>query len=424
MYFQLLKRVLRETDKRLVAIFLWNMGVRGIRSVRMHKRRLRRGQFFPPFLHISITNRCNLRCQGCWVDVTGRPHDMPLDALDALIDQARAMGNSYFGLLGGEPLLHGQLLKIFERHRDCYFQLFTNGHFLTDEVAAELRRLGNVTPMVSIEGTELVSDQRRGGRGDVWDRSIAGLEACVRNKLLTGVCTSLCQSNIDDLLTEAWLDRLIEMGAFYAWYYIYRVVGPKATPELALTPEQQVRERRFVVRMRTKKPIALVDTYYDHRGAALCPAATGFTHHVSPYGQIEPCPVIQLATDSIHDGRPLADTLNDSAYLAEFRRLSAETTRGCLILERPDLLIELAKRHGATDTTLRGTVIEELTRLAHRHSQYTPGQEIPERSWAYWLLKRFWFNDFGVYAQHFEPNDYVGPGSDRSGRDGESEILT
>lgn len=32
-----------------------------------------------------------------------------------------------------------------------------------------------------------------------------------------------------------------------------------------------------------------------------------------------------------------------------------------------------------------------------RPSQYDPGHEIPERSWAYRLLKRFAFNDFGAY---------------------------
>jgi hypothetical protein len=35
--------------------------------------------------------------------------------------------------------------------------------------------------------------------------------------------------------------------------------------------------------------------------------------------------------------------------------------------------------------------------MESRPSQYGPGQEIPERSWAYRLAKRFWFNDFGAY---------------------------
>src|SRR5207244_4488742 len=178
-----------------------------------------------------------------------------------LIGEAQAAGNSFFGILGGEPFMHPELLEILAAHTDCYFQVFTNGQFITADVATELRRLGNVTPLVSVEGSEIVSDQRR-GRSDVWSKTMAGLQHCLDNKVLTGVCTSLCQTNIDDLLTEAWVDRLIEMGVLYAWYHVYRPMGPHANPELSLTPEQQLRARRFVVEMRARKPIILIDAYY------------------------------------------------------------------------------------------------------------------------------------------------------------------
>ncbi len=103
---------------------------------------LKKGEFFPPFLYLSVINSCNLRCQGCWVDVAAKQHRIEVDAANHTIAQAKAMGNSFFGILGGEPFMHKDLLKIFEANRDVYFQVFTNGHFITDEVAAELRRLG------------------------------------------------------------------------------------------------------------------------------------------------------------------------------------------------------------------------------------------------------------------------------------------
>ena len=72
MYLRMAKRVLLETDKRLVAKFLWNMGVKGTLSVVKYKRRMKAGKFFPPFLYVSVINSCNLRCQGCWVDVAAK----------------------------------------------------------------------------------------------------------------------------------------------------------------------------------------------------------------------------------------------------------------------------------------------------------------------------------------------------------------
>ena len=42
-------------------------------------------------------------------------------------------------------------------------------------------------------------------------------------------------------------------------------------------------------------------------------------------------------------------------------------------------------------------------------SQYDPGHEIPERSWAYRFAKRLWFNDYGAYGTHFRQENWQRP---------------
>ena len=397
MYLKMAKRVLMETDKRLVWKLAYNFGFKGALSVHKHKKRLKRGEFFPPFLYVSVINSCNLRCQGCWVDVAAKQEKIDVEAMSKLIGEAKEMGNSFFGILGGEPFMHPQLLEILERHPDCYFQIFTNGQFITDEIAKKLRKLGNATPLISVEGNEIISNERR-GRSDVYNKTMQGIQNCLNNKLLTGVCTSLCKSNIDDLLTEEWVDKLIDMGVMYTWYHIYRVAGPDPNPELALSPEEQLRARKFVVDIRARKPIGVIDAYFDHDGTALCPAATGLSHHINPWGDIEPCPVIQFATDSIHDeSKTLKEKFVQSEFLKDFRHVVQQNTRGCIILERPDLLEDLVKKHGAKDSTFRKQAMQELQNLETRTSQYSPGNEVPEKSWVYRIAKKFFFNDFGVY---------------------------
>jgi MoaA/NifB/PqqE/SkfB family radical SAM enzyme len=303
--------------------------------------------------------------------------------------------------------MHPQLFEILEAHPDCYFQIFTNGQFITEEKARRLRAIGNATPLISVEGNQIVSDERR-GRSDVLSRTMDGLHNCLRHKVLTGVCTSLCQTNIDDLLTETWLDRLIELGVMYAWYHVYRPMGPDANPQLCLTPEQQLRARRFVVEMRAKKPIVIIDAYFDGQGKALCPAANGITNHINPWGGIEPCPIVQFATDNIHDGSKTLFEKFNSPFLNGFRRLAQQTTRGCIVLERPDLLKQLVEEHGAADNTARHTALAELAAMTPRPSQFNPENEIPEKSWAYRFAKRRWFNDFGVYDASLGRNSHGG----------------
>ena len=407
MIFSLVSRTLASADPRCIRKFMWNFGIKGSRSVMLFKKRMKSGEYFPPFLYISIINSCNLRCQGCWVDVTGPRTKIDVDDLNRIITDSKAHGNSFFGILGGEPFLYPELFEVLAAHPDAYFQVFTNGQFITREKAAAMRRLGNVTPLISIEGRKDVSDVRR-GKSDVYTKSMEGIRNCLAEKLLTGVATSVCQSNIDELLTEEWLDELIELGVHYTWFHTYRPVGPKITAELALRPDQAVRVREFVTSMRAKKPIAIIDAYYDHNGKALCPMATGISHHIGPGGHVEPCPIIQFATDHINDNESLFETITKSPFIKDFREASADSTRGCVVLERPDLVEELARKHGADDTTLRKTAMAELKSMTPRVSQYLPGREVKEKHWMYRLAKRFLFHDFGAYRD-FDADNWSPP---------------
>jgi hypothetical protein len=126
--------------------------------------------------------------------------------------------------------------------------------------------------------------------------------------------------------------------------------------------------------------------------------ATGISHHISPYGDVEPCPIIQFTRDTVRDRESLFDTMTQSAFLEDFRKTAAAATRGCIVLERPDLVRELVVKHGARDTTQRGTAMAELEALVPRHSQHSPGHEIPEDHWAYRFAKKHWFFGFGAYT--------------------------
>jgi len=390
--------MLREPDKRLLARFIWNFAWKGTRAVRRFERRLARGDdFFPAFLFISVTDRCNLACQGCWVTPLSPPRELEVETLDGIVRQAKAAGCFFFGIMGGEPLLHKGIFDLFGRHPDAYFLLFTNGTLITDAVAREMRRLGNVSPLVSVEGSRNVSDERRGGE-NVFDRTMAGIEHCRRNRLITGAATSVCRSNLHDLATESFIRELAERGVHYLWYYIYRPVGPRPEPELALDAGQVARLRRFIVDARDRSPVLIVDSYWDRDGRAFCPAAVGMAHHIGPGGDIEFCPPIQFALDSVRSGKSLAELFRDSAFLNDFREFAGEQTRGCVLMENPALLASFLLSQGARDTSGRGTAYRELGAMKASVSHHVPSAEIPERNAFYRFAKKYWFFGFGAYG--------------------------
>ena len=394
-HVRLAKRLVCEVSPRPLLKAL-AFGVKGICAVRRFNRRLERGKQFPAFMMISVTNRCNLRCQGCWVTATP-PTDMEPAMLERIIRECRSQGGRFFGILGGEPLLHEGLLDVLAKFSGEYFQLFTNGHRLDAGVAKRLRSLGNVTPLLSIEGLETVAAARRGA-SDVAAKSLQAVEHCKRQKLLTGVATSVCRSNFDQVVRREFLTDMIARRVQYAWYYIYRPVGPNPTPELCLTGDQIRQLRRFLVDARTWAPIIVVDTYWDADGRAVCPAATGISYHITPAGRVEPCPIIQCSCDAVDSDASLVDRVEASGYLRRFRTLAAGRTRGCILMEDPRLFRQFAMEEKAVDSSGRDRVLDELAAMRRCPSHDMGDEAIPERSVLYRFAKKHWFFGFGAYG--------------------------
>ena len=390
-------RLLRNTPPRLLAKFAWNLGWKGVCAVNAFKRRVARGEHFPAFVFISPTNRCNLNCEGCWVTQTRPPVDLPPEVFHRIVEAARRKGSHFFGVLGGEPLLYPHLFEVLSAYPDCYFQVFTNGTLLTDEVAREMRRLGNVTPLVSVEGLETESDRRRGSNG-VFGGAMRALAACREWGLITGVATSVCRSNYDEVVTPDFIDRVADRGAAYLWYYIYRPAGEQPSPEQALDEARILELRSFLVNQRLKAPLILVDAYWDADGQALCPAATGISHHVNPHGDIEPCPPIQFANDNVGADADVAEKFDNSGFLREFRDVAATRTRGCVLLEDPQAVAAWARQCGARNTSGRPDMPRQMAGMQPCPGHHLPGREIPERSLLYRFAKRHWFFGFGAYG--------------------------
>lgn len=391
-----MRRLAREVEPRILARFAWGLGWNAARGMRAFQSRRRRGEVFPAFLFLSITSRCNLRCIGCWSTAGGAARELDLATLDGVVAQAKRHGCRTIGLLGGEPLLHAGLLDLMGRHGDCYFVLFTNGTLVDRGLAAALGRLGNVTPLVSIEGGAAESDVRRGGSG-VFERTLEGLRCFSEAGLVTGVASSLCRSNVGELASESFVDALITRGVHYLWLYLYRPVGAVPAPDLCLDREQVLAVRRFLVEMRRRKPLLLVDSCWDAEGRALCPAAAGIACHVGPGGDLEPCPPVQLAGENVRDGA-LYELVTRSRSLRAFRELAGSTAQGCLLMEQPQALARAMAEAGARDSSGRGRVFEELAAMTPRASHDLAADAIPEPPGAYRFAKRRFLFGLGAYG--------------------------
>ena len=396
MLLRLAYRLATEISPRLAmkAGYLWVY--QGMKAIRAYRRRVRRGELFPPFLFLAITNACNLRCRGCWIESHGRPESLCEADVDRIIAAGKQQRSYFFTLLGGEPMLYPGWWEILRRHRDCYFQIITNGMFLTGENVARMRAAGNVTPLVSVDGPEEQNDERRGE--GVFRAAVEGLARLKKQKILFGIATTVTGRNLDEVVSDQYVRRFIDRGAMYLWYYVYRPVGADPSPEFTVSREQMVRLRRRLLELRRRHPILLVDTYWNAEGQAVCPAALGLGFHIGPRGSIEPCPPLSFACETVGDhGGDLFGAINASRFLRGFQEFVGQRTRGCVILERPHELAEYLRRASAADYSGRDA-LAELDASEPRTSHHLPGEEMPEDYWLYRVLKKQLFFGMGGYG--------------------------
>lgn len=183
------------------------------------------------------------------------------------------------------------------------------------------------------------------------------------------------------------------------WYYIYRPVGADAQPENALSKEQILQLRKFIVDQRCHAPLIIIDVYWGADGKAICPGATGMSHHISPSGYVEFCPPLQMAMEKLNDdGSNLVEICNNSEFLTSLRQMVANTTRGCILMEDPEKLANFLEEHGGIETTTRATFLEELKKMRPVPGHDMKDDAIPERNPLYRMLQKRYFFGFGAYG--------------------------
>jgi MoaA/NifB/PqqE/SkfB family radical SAM enzyme len=101
---------------------------------------------------LYLTDRCNLDCSYCTEYDNSRPHPR-LEDLRRWIAKIRSLGTMRIALVGGEPLLHPDVVVIVRYCRELGFatSLTTNGFLLTPELLAELEEAGLQVMQISVD---------------------------------------------------------------------------------------------------------------------------------------------------------------------------------------------------------------------------------------------------------------------------------
>ena len=249
------------------------------------------GVHVPPILVFSVTNKCNLHCEGCYNQALrgSAGAEMSDERLEKAVAEAKELGVSFIVFGGGEPLTRPTILRITEGYPEVLFMMFTNGLLITDAVLDKMAEKKNVVPIVSLEGYQGDTDGRRGeGVYKMLMKTISKLKA---KGVFWGTSLTMTRRNFNEAMNEEFVGKLVENGCKLFMLVEYTPVE-KGTEDWTLTEEQRSRVVPLRDSFRSKYPALFVALPWDEDEIGGClSAGRGFVH-ISAEGNVEPCPFV------------------------------------------------------------------------------------------------------------------------------------
>lgn len=330
---------------------------------------------------LDPTSACNLHCTGCWAAEYGNKLNLSFDEIDNIIEQGKDLGVYIYIYTGGEPLVRKKdLIALCEKHNDCVFLCFTNSTLIDEKFADDMLRVKNFIPAISLEGFEEATDGRR-GQG-VYNKVIHAMELLKARHLPFGISACYTSANMESITSSEFLDKIIELGAYFIWYFHYMPVGNDASPELLPTPEQ----REYIYHKirdeyRHTKPIFMMDFQNDGEYVGGCIAGGRRFLHINANGDCDPCVFIHYSDSNIRE-KTLLEALTSPLFMAyhDGQPFNENHLRPCPMLENPEMIQEIVARTGAHSTDLEST--ETVQHLTDKTQAYAENWvETADRLW-------------------------------------------
>lgn len=334
--------------KTLFQNFIINASLKG--SALQEEYRKKEGCNVPWAVLLDPTSACNLHCTGCWAAEYGHKLNLSLEEIDDIICQGKKLGIYMYIYTGGEPLVRKKdLIALCEKHPDCAFLSFTNGTLIDEAFCQKMLRVKNFVPAISLEGFVEANDARR-GQG-VYEKVMHAMDLLREHKLPFGISTCYTSANYQDISSEAFFDKIIDMGAMFVWFFHYMPVGNDAVPELMPAPEQRKTVYERIRAYRSTKPIFSMDFQNDAEYVGGCIAGGRNYLHINAAGDVDPCVFIHYSNANIRECS-LLDALKSPIFMAyhDGQPFNENMLRPCPMLENPQCLREMVKRTGAHST--------------------------------------------------------------------------
>ncbi len=315
-------------------------------SARIRTKSEESGEHIPPFLIASITNKCNLHCAGCYArankSCTDKKNDTFLSDKEWLkiFEEAKDMGISFILLAGGEPLLRYDVIKKATTIPEILFPVFTNGTMINGEYLSLFDKNRNILPILSIEGTEKITDDRRGE--GVYISLLNVMDRLNLSNIFYGVSITVTKNNLEEVTGKSFIQSLKDRGCKIFFYVEY---VPVSNDTADLAPEDKEREylKNVINEYRIQDDHTLFISFPgDEKASGGCLAAGRGFFHINYKGGAEMCPFSPYSDINVKD-TSLKDALKSKLFskLKDNNILNQDHIGGCVLFEQRELVESL-----------------------------------------------------------------------------------
>jgi MoaA/NifB/PqqE/SkfB family radical SAM enzyme len=301
------------------------------------------GEHIPPFLIASITSKCNLHCAGCYSRCNHATTDAePVSQLTSeewlkIFDEADELGISFILLAGGEPMLRRDIIEAAGKKQNILFPIFTNGTFIDEQYFALFDKCRNLVPIMSIEGSKEITDNRR-GKG-IYDKLIANMEEFRKRGLIFGASVTVTTQNYKEVTSDEFLNSLSDRGC-KAVIFVEYVPVTEESSELAPSDTEREYLMNEIQRLREERPEMVYIAFPgDEKSSGGCVAAGRGFFHINSHGGAEPCPFSPYSDVNIKSSS-LREAMHSPLFIAlqNGDKLLDDHDGGCVLYEKRELV--------------------------------------------------------------------------------------
>jgi MoaA/NifB/PqqE/SkfB family radical SAM enzyme len=295
---------------------------RALPVAQLGARRLQ-GRKSPFQMTLSLTNRCNFRCEYCNIPLQHRDEMTTAEWLGA-IDELAAGGMGRASLMGGEPLLRkdaGEILRHLKR-RYVHASMNTNGWL----VPARLDEIAELDLCcVTLDGPESVHDRQR--HPGSYARAIEAIEALLGRGVPVVTMTVITPRSADSIDHVLELARRLGFKAFFqlehqAEFDVALPVAPRLTDaRVAALADRLLELKAKGLPVGNSRSILETQRRQRYLGACADCHAGRYYGYVLSDGTVAPCLFTQ--------GQVPRGNGRERGFLRAFHEIAAPEGPGC-----------------------------------------------------------------------------------------------